>query len=63
MEAGGSTALMWAVRRRWIDVVTMLVARGAKVETQDIDGRIYGVEGQGDGEGFFSLGRVSLGFI
>ncbi len=29
---GGNTALMWAVRRRWVDVVTMLVARGAKVE-------------------------------
>jgi ankyrin repeat protein len=32
VEEGGSTALMWAVRRRWIDVVTMLVARGANVE-------------------------------
>ncbi|MFN9909333.1 MAG: ankyrin repeat domain-containing protein, partial [bacterium] len=31
IEKGGCTALMWAVRRSWIDVVTMLLARGAKV--------------------------------
>jgi hypothetical protein len=35
---GGCTALMWAVRRRWVDVVTMLVARGADVEIMDLDG-------------------------
>ena len=34
----GQTALMWAVKRRHMDIFTLLISRGAKTEILDKDG-------------------------